>query len=66
MTAPVIPPQSEWASLTISQLYDVKINMTNKYYAMRGINASFANQYIKFIESIDVFITRKETEIPDD
>jgi hypothetical protein len=66
MTAPVIPPQSEWPSLTLSQLYDVKINLSDKYYAMRGINASFANQYAKFIEAIEASIKRKEAEIPDD
>lgn len=61
-----IPPVSDWHGLTLNQLYDVKINLSNKYYAMRGINASFTNQYIKFIEQIETFIKRKESEIPDD
>lgn len=57
-----IPPKHEWPNLTVSQLYDVKTAMTNKYWAMRGINASFANQYLQFMNHIDVIIQHKENE----
>lgn len=58
-----IPPKNEWPNLTVSQLYDVKTAMTNKYWAMRDINASFANAYLGFINHIDVIINFKENEV---
>lgn len=58
-----IPPRSEWKNLSLQQLYEVKTNMTNLYYDMRAINASFSNQYSKFISEIDVTIQRREAEM---
>jgi hypothetical protein len=61
-----IPPKSEWAALSINQLYEVKVNITNKYYAMKDINASFASQYLVFIRDIEGFIVRRENEKTDE
>lgn len=57
-----IPPKHEWPNLSVQQLYDVKTAMTNKYWAMRGINASFANAYLGFVNHIDTIIAHKENE----
>jgi hypothetical protein len=57
-----IPPKSEWKNFTVSQLFDLKSKMTDTYYGMRQINASFAPQYLKFISEIDVLIQTREAE----
>lgn len=57
-----IPPKTEWLEMTINQLMDVKSAMSERYYSMRGINASFANQYLKFIGDLDALIERKRNE----
>lgn len=57
-----IPPKSEWKDLSISQLYDAKYAMMDKYYNMRGINASFAAQYARFVDELDALIRFRETE----
>lgn len=61
----IIPPKSEWVSLSLAQLADVKTMLTDKYYAMRGINASFANQYMRFISELDSLIATKSMEQED-
>ena len=60
-----IPPKSEWREMTVLQLMDVKQMLTDKYYAMRGINASFANQYMRFMSDIDSLIAIKGLEQED-
>lgn len=57
-----IPPKSEWPNLSVQQLYEVKNAMTDKYWAMRGINASFANAYLGFMNHLDLIIVHKEAE----
>lgn len=57
-----IPPKTEWANLSVNQLYEVKTEMSNTYYSMRGINASFAAQYLRFIDELDAVISRKMAE----
>ena len=61
-----IPPRSEWHTLSINQLYDIKLKMSEKYYAMRGINASFTNQYLQFISEIDARISALENTPPEE
>lgn len=61
-----IPVKSEWINLSINQLYEVKNNMTDTYYNMKGINASFATQYLKFIDELDALISRKMLELEKD
>ena len=51
-----IPPKSEWKNLSVNQLYDIKIQMMNIYYNMRSANATFANQYMNFINELDSVI----------
>lgn len=58
-----IPPKSEWPSMSLSQLYNVKTDMTNMYWNMRSANASYANQYLEFINHIDRIIAFKEQEM---
>jgi hypothetical protein len=62
----VIPPKSEWPTLSVNQLYDIKLKMSDKYYAMRGINASFTNQYFKFISELDAMISALESAPPEE
>jgi hypothetical protein len=57
-----IPPKSEWREMSIPQLLDVKLLMNDRYFAMRSINASFANQYLQFVGEIDALIQRKQEE----
>jgi hypothetical protein len=61
-----IPPKSEWHTLSINQLYDIKLKMSDKYYAMRGINASFTDQYLQFISEIDARISVLENAPPEE
>ena len=57
-----IPPRSEWKNMSIQQLYDVQLALTDKYYAMRNINASFTNQFMNFISEVEALISRKQAE----
>jgi hypothetical protein len=61
----IIPPKNEWRDMSVIQLMDVKHLMNEKYYAMRRIDASFANQYLKFINELDVLISMKSMESDD-
>ena len=61
-----IPPRNTWRELSINQLYDVKYQMTEMYYKMRGAGATFANQYQTFISEIDALILRKTAEAEQD
>ncbi len=56
-----IPPRTEWKDLSVMQLYELKTNMMNRYYSLRSINASFAEQYVKFLQEIDALILSRET-----
>ena len=58
----IIPPKSEWAKLSITQLYEVKDNLTTRYYDMLRVNASFAPQFLKFVSEVAVLIQVKENE----
>jgi hypothetical protein len=62
MEQPKIPPKTEWRTLSISQLYDVKMQMMNRFYDMRSINASFSGQYKIFISELDGLIQMREAE----
>lgn len=55
-----IPPRSEWRDMSIQQLWDVKLQLSDKYYAMRSVNASFSNQFLVFISEIESLIARKQ------
>jgi hypothetical protein len=57
-----IPPRSEWKDMSEFQLFEVRSKMMDTYYNMRGINATFANQYMTFIGEIDRLIERRAQE----
>jgi hypothetical protein len=57
-----IPPKTEWKTLSVSQLLDIKANLNDTYFRMRSINASFAPQYLQFVRELDALISRKEAE----
>jgi len=57
-----IIPRSEWSKLSVNQLYDNRNKLMDLYYNMRGANATFAEQYKKFITEIDALIKRRESE----
>ena len=57
-----IPSKSEWTELNIQQLYDVKTAMTNRYFSMREINASFSKSYLTFIRELETLIAYREHE----
>jgi hypothetical protein len=58
----VIPPKSDWPGMSVQQLIDVRMQMTDRYYNMKGINASFTNQYLRFISEIEALISAKSQE----
>lgn len=62
MEASKIPGRNEWNGLTITQLYETKSQLTTLYYNMRGAGASYANQYLTFINEVDALIQRREFE----
>ena len=62
MEAPKITPKAEWPGLSVQQLYDLKFQLTDLYYNMRGVNASFANQYRKFSDEVNALIAIREHE----
>lgn len=55
-----IPPKNEWVNLSISQLYDLRVKLNNKYFDMRRINASFADQFQKFVRECEALIAYQE------
>lgn len=55
-----IPPQSEWKNLSTSQLFDLRTTLLNKYYDLKRINASFADQFLTFSKNVDVLLERQE------
>jgi hypothetical protein len=55
-----IPPKSEWRNLSIGQLYDLRTKLTNKYYDLLRINASFADQFQRFGRECDALIAYQE------
>ena len=57
-----MPPKNEWPSLTISQLYDIKSQMTNRYFDLKRINASFADQFLTYTKQLDSLIALREGE----
>lgn len=59
----VIPPKTEWKDLPIAQLYEVKTNLTNRYFDLRQINASFADQFLRFSREVDSLILQREREL---
>jgi hypothetical protein len=60
-----IPPRSEWKEMSISQLFEVKNKVSDTYYNMRSVNASFANQYLKVLNELDALIQKRETDAAD-
>lgn len=52
-----IPPRDEWSKLSVEQLYQVKSDMLDAYYNMKDCNASFANQYMRYIKEIEARIS---------
>ncbi len=59
---PKITPKNEWHTLSITQLYDLKSQMSDLYWNMRGAGATFATQYQKLIFEVDAWIRRREAE----
>lgn len=57
-----ILPRSSWKDLSITQLQDVKLQISDTYYNLRNINASFSNQYLGFLSELDELILRREQE----
>lgn len=57
-----IPPKTEWPSLTIDQLLNVKTDLQSAYWKMKSIQASFANQYLMYISQVETLINIKEME----
>jgi len=57
-----IAPRTEWAKLSVTQLYDNRNKLMDLYYNMRGAGATFAEQYKKIISDLDILIRRREAE----
>ena len=60
MTPDQIPPKDEWKNLSASQLLDIKNLMLDRYYNMRTMHASFANQFLQFAHEVDALLARQE------
>jgi len=57
-----IPPKSEWRTLSVYQLLDIKSQMTETYYKLRACGASFAPQYQQFVNELEALIRSKEAQ----
>lgn len=57
-----LPPKEEWVNLSLSQLYDLKTELTNRYYDMRQVNASFASQFLVFAQTVDAIIAHRQMQ----
>lgn len=57
-----LPPKEEWVNLSLAQLYDLKTELTNRYYDMRQINASFASQFLVFSQTVDAIIAHRQMQ----
>lgn len=57
-----IPPKAEWYAMSSQQLMDVRLKLQDRYYSLRRINASFADQFARFISEIETLISRKMAE----
>lgn len=55
-----IPPQDEWPNLSASQLFEMRTLMMNRYFDLRAMNASFADQYLAYAKHVDVLMERLE------
>lgn len=51
-----LPGRLEWPALSLNGLLETRSAMQTKFFNMRGINASFAGQYGKFISELDALI----------
>lgn len=60
MTPDQIPPKDEWKNLSASQLLDIKNLMLDRYYNLRVMNASFADQFLGFAKECDALLVRQE------
>lgn len=58
----IIPPKDEWRTLSISQLYELKTNLTNRYFDLKQINASFADQFLAFLREAEALLSARERE----
>ena len=58
----IIEPRSEWRTMSLSQLYDLKIKLQNRYFDMRLINASFADQFNTYVREVEGIISLREIE----
>lgn len=59
---PAIPPRNEWFTMSPSQLYEVKVKMLDRYYMLKDVNATFANQYYTFVKEIENLIDQKQLD----
>lgn len=60
MTPDQIPPREEWNKLSASQLIDIKNVMLDRYYNLRSMHASFAEQFARFASEVDGILARQE------
>ena len=56
------PPRETWPKLGINELYTVKSQLFDLYYAARAAGASYADQYLKFTSFVDSLIQQKTAE----
>ena len=61
-----LPPKNEWKDMSINQLIDLKNDLYNIYFGLCASGASFANQYLGFINELDALILKKQTEAEGD
>ena len=57
-----VPPRETWPKLSLPELYELKSELYNMYYAARSAGVSYADQYLKFISYADGVIQQKTYE----
>ena len=55
-----LPPKSEWTTLSLNQLYDLRNKMVTLFWNMKDSGASYANQYALMVSEIDALIAKAE------
>ena len=57
-----IPPRETWPKLSIGELYEVKSELYNYYYAAQRAGQTYVDQYLTFISYVDALIQQKTLE----
>jgi hypothetical protein len=57
-----VPGRETWPKLSIGEMYEVKSELYNMYYAAQRAGVSYGEQYLKLISYADAVILQKIAE----